>query len=156
MRCTERTADTRPGPSHPKQVCSLRTHIARGAHGHIPGKRVPEYAAKKSLLSVNTLDIRFFFRHTHMLDGKPVKILPTAIASLLCNFAVAQVPPDYEFISHVEDVTFHAKESGLPPPLLFGVEVTHRTFVVSIFGGRGQLTLGRMPFRQLDPNGPLY
>jgi hypothetical protein len=68
------------------------------------------------------------------------------------NLAAAYAPPNYEFTSQMEDACFHAKESGLPLPWLFGVEVRHRTFVVSLFAGPGQQNLGSIPFQQLDPS----
>jgi hypothetical protein len=84
---------------------------------------------------------------------KRIHIFLVAFAACVgTSLAVAYAPPNYEFTSQMEDACFHAKESGLPAPWLFGVEVRHRTFVVSLFAGPGQLSLGSIPFQQLDPS----
>jgi hypothetical protein len=83
---------------------------------------------------------------------KLVHIWVIAVAAFACSTIVAYEPPDYELTSQLEDAYFHAKESGSSAPWLFGIEVSHRTFVVSLFAGPGHLALGSMPFQQLDPS----
>jgi hypothetical protein len=84
---------------------------------------------------------------------KLITILLVTFAACVCSsVAVADAPPDYDLTSQLEDACIHAKESGLPAPWLFGIEVSHRTFVVSLFGGPGRLALGRMAYQQLDPS----
>ena len=84
---------------------------------------------------------------------KRINILLIAFAAFVGgSVAVAYAPPDYDLTSQLEDTCFHAKESGLSSPWLFGIEVSHRTFVVSLFAGPGRLTLGSMPYQLLDPS----
>ena len=83
---------------------------------------------------------------------KLIKTLLLGVAAWVCSNVAAAYPPDYDFVSHFEDAYFHAKESGLPEPWLFGIEVSHRTFVVSLLAGAGRLNLGIMPYQQLDPS----
>jgi len=84
---------------------------------------------------------------------KRINILLVTFAAFVCStVALADPPPDYDLTIQLEDALFHAKESGWPAPWLFGIEVGHRTFVVSLLAGPGRLNLGSMPYQQLDPS----
>ena len=75
----------------------------------------------------------------------------TSAALLVTSVVVAGSPPDYEMSARMEEASIRASELGIPFPWLFGAEVKSH-FVVSISAGRGQLALGRLAFRQLDPS----
>jgi hypothetical protein len=84
-------------------------------------------------------------------------VVAVAVA-LLVNLAAAEQAADVDLLygslrpaaltPELEDACFSAQELGFPAPWLFGVALAQRTYIVSLFAGRGRMTLGTMAFRQ--------